>query len=107
MDNLAAMGYGVPWRKEVLNKALVGYMRVLKQSKIGKTVRNRPGSETAMKRRYAKLCGQSDWYQEDPEEMGISGESSVQRRKNTKRDTRHVESVMFVTLTEGGPLGNT
>ena len=30
MDNLAAMGYGLSWRKDVLMKALIGYMRVLK-----------------------------------------------------------------------------
>merc|ERR1711954_422239 len=95
---VAAMGYGVPWRKEVLNKALIGYMRVLKKSKLGKTVRNRSGSETATKRRYDKLCGQSDWYQQDPEETEFSAESAVQRRKNMKRDSRHVESVMFVPL---------
>ena len=27
MDNLAAMGYGLSWRKDVLMKALIGYMR--------------------------------------------------------------------------------
>ena len=51
-----------------------------------------------------KLCGKSEWYLEDPEENRISGESPRQRRVNTKRDRRHIESVMFVPLTEGGAL---
>ena len=61
MDNLIAMGYPEEWRQEILRKALVGYMRVLRRAQNGETMRNRMGTMTSMSRRYKKLCGQTDW----------------------------------------------
>ena len=70
MDNLTAMGYDLNWRKDVLQKAMVGYMKVLKNAKLGKTERNRTSASTACKRRYDKLCGSSNWYlEEEKDEM--------------------------------------
>ena len=44
MDNLSAMGYPEEWKQEVLKKALVGYMRVLRKAQNGETKRNRVGA---------------------------------------------------------------
>merc|ERR1711954_295057 len=46
MDNLVGMGYDHHWRKKVLEKALTGYKRILKQAKLGQTERNRSGAST-------------------------------------------------------------
>ena len=62
MDNLAAMGYGQRWRREVLKAAMKGYMRVLKKCSNGETRRNRLGVSTFMNRRYIHLAGKQDWF---------------------------------------------
>ena len=50
MDDLAAMGYQFDWRRKILEKALIGYGRVLKKVGEGVTSRNRKRPETLLKR---------------------------------------------------------
>ena len=104
MDNLTAMGYDVNWRKDVLQKAMVGYMKVLKNAKLGKTERNRTSASTACKRRYDKLCGSSNWYLEEEKDEMVAVRDPQKPKNSRKRDNRRVESVMFFPLTQGGAL---
>ena len=105
MDNLTAMGYDLSWRKDVLSKAMVGYMKVLKNVQLGITQRNRTSASTATKRRFDKLCGNNTWYtDEEKEEIERTVENRRFRGPSSKKDNRHIESVMFVPLTPGGAL---
>ena len=57
MDNLAAMGYPLEWRRRVLATTLTGYMRVLRKCKEKGESRNRFGAMTFQKRRFRKTVG--------------------------------------------------
>ena len=116
MDMLAANGYGEPWRRNVLQKALTGYMRILTACKAGTTTRNRKGASTLGMRRVKKLCGKTLWYQELKEEEEEDVEqrfpsSSVSSNKHIgnggkkhNKGRNLVESVMFILYTTGGKL---
>ena len=60
MDDLAAMGYTQPWREKVLVSTTKGYCRRLKKCSEGATRRSRKGADMFVKRRFAKLCGNSE-----------------------------------------------
>ena len=59
MDELAAMGYGLDWRKRVLVSSIRGYMRVLRKVEYGEVTRNREGYMTRGHRRYKKHYGKT------------------------------------------------
>ena len=95
-------------KQEVLKNALVGYMRVLRKAQNGETKRNRVGAMMSMSRRYKKLCGQTDWYRDPMEEMETSCDPVQMKQLNwQKRDSRRIESVLFVPLTSNSTLMKT
>ena len=49
------MGYSREWIRKVLDKALVGYERILFKTEKGLTNRNRVGKDTSFVRRYKKI----------------------------------------------------
>ena len=105
MDNLASMGYPQSWRESTLQKALIGYMKVLSKVQKGETRRNRLAKCSEMSRRYKRLCGQTNWYREETDENEVS-ETPMYRRqaKRKTRDTRRIESIIFIPLTRNGKL---
>ena len=87
MDNLIGMGYAPNWREKVLTKALIGYKRILKKSELGITVRNRPGSLTATKRRFDRLCGNQEWFRIEDDEVALI-ENEKHRTQRTKKGSQ-------------------
>ena len=61
---LCAMGYSREWREGVLESSVNGYMRVLRKVSNGEGQRHREGYKTAFHRRYKKLCGTTEWYED-------------------------------------------
>ena len=68
MDRLTAMGYTEEWRARILEKAAIGYARILAKVEKGESSRNRKGPETLMKRRFKRLVGSSEWFRIDEDE---------------------------------------
>ena len=93
MDDLCSMGYTEQWRREILLKATRGYMRILKLQKKGETLRNRPAAMTQLKRRYKKLTGQKDWFQEDDEMRLTESEETKNIRSGQRKNSRRIETV--------------
>ena len=69
-DMLSANGYCEEWRRKVLQKAMIGYQRILLRVDEGKTWRNMLGKETRMKRRAKKLTGKANWFREERKREG-------------------------------------
>ena len=61
-DELAGMGYSLPWREEVIKSCLSGYLRVCESP--GSL--NRSGKSTQWSRRAKKLVGSRTWFQKSP-----------------------------------------
>ena len=110
---LAANGYGEAWRRNILQKALTGYRRILTGCRNGTTTQNRKDASTLGMRRVKRLCGKTLWYQElkEEEEEGeklslSSAPSQVKGNKNLpcNRGKNLVESVMFIPYTHGSKL---
>ena len=55
MDMLAGNGYGEAWRRNILQKALTGYRRILMGCRNVTTTCNRKGASTLGMRRVKKL----------------------------------------------------
>ena len=107
MDDLSAMGYTKPWKEKVLEKALVGYGRILTKVRLGETLRNRGAKSTEIQRRYKKLCGNTGWFRDELETGECTeSEDTSQRQKRWRKaqNQRRVESVMFIPLTKGSEL---
>ena len=105
MDRLAAMGYGVPWRAKILEKALIGYGRILRKESQGITRRNRKGAETAMKRRFKKMVGSQEWFRvADEEDQEYEVQQYSRLKKRMSKDDRRIESIYFFPYTPEGRL---
>ena len=107
---MAGMGYSLEYREKVLKAAMVGYVRVLTQTKQGKTLRNRTGKCTLLKRRIMKLVGAAEWFK--VRETEPNGEFEFKRcsMKGEKKkngnggDHRYSEAVLKIPHTPGGIL---
>ena len=80
-DMLSANGYSQEWKRKVVAKALIGYERVLKLVREGKTKRNRTGKETMLRRRVKRLTGQSEWFRKERRKLE---EEVPERNSNSK-----------------------
>ena len=56
------MGYSCQWREKVLHSCMVGYLWILKEKKERTSRRNRRGTDTSVKMRLMKLCGNHSSY---------------------------------------------
>ena len=62
MDDMSAIGYDTDLKEKVLIATIKGYIKILRDTKMGKTLRNRTGRCTMMKRRFMHLVGSSELY---------------------------------------------
>ena len=109
------MGYPQEWRMKVLRASITGYMRVLQKESAEGKPRNRKGVETLKSKRFQKLVGQQEWFRTERETPDawevqapnryLKGECS-QKKKFHKKDTRYIESVMFLPFTPESTLRN-
>ena len=62
--------WGMDWNGEnrVLVSSIRGYMRVLRKVENGEVTRNREGYMTKGHRRYKKLCGKTEWFEDQEDE---------------------------------------
>ena len=105
MDELIEGGYSEQWRLEALRSAVGGFERMLEREVKGEGKVNRPGSATALNRRWKKLCSKTTWFQ--PTGRGKERRSSPLKRKENPSATQRegsakrmkIEGVLCVPYT--------
>ena len=105
-DMLTANGYGVEWKRKVIMKALIGYERIMKLVREGKTKRNRTGKDTILKRRVKRLTGQSDWFRKERRKLEeeIPGGRKKERKREVPKKSKKADNVFFIPFTRNSEL---
>merc|ERR1711954_579420 len=85
VDSLLAMGYPTEWIRKVLEGAMKGYMRVLKLVQEGKLTRNRSAADTALQRRFGKVCGSQSWFKVGKEKEKENTRTRPGRRQGEQK----------------------
>ena len=83
-----------------------GYLKILKETKEGKTLRNRRGRCTLLKRRFMKLVGMSEWFRirdTEPETVELMNIRKPMRKKK-QNDNRYIEAIFYVPHTPNSTL---
>ena len=93
MDELSAMEYSSLWREKMLESTVRGYMKILRKVEDGETDRHRAGYKTSRHRRYKRLCGISEWYEDREIQHGDDDDYDAfhihERRR--KRENRQMD----------------
>ena len=98
MGELAQGGYSVKWRIEVLAAALTNYIKLWNNEVEGKGQINRPDHITKMKRRAAKLVGNSSWFKRLPNKENNQIQTQKSQNRNRKPKNTYVPKKIESTL---------
>ena len=82
--------YSHQWRKDVLQSAVTGFVRIWELEVAGKGFVNRPNHVTATKRRASKLIGKSNWFKVNKAQK--EGQNQRPRSTVLKRGRKGIKS---------------
>ena len=105
MGELRTGGYSFSWRKEVLDSATRGFLRMREKELQGKGHINRPETEGETKRRANRLVGRSQWFRDRIFNKEKVTDTLTEPQKKTKKQSKpqsqtpKIEGVMFVPFT--------
>ena len=99
MGELAQGGYSVKWRIEVLAAALTNYIKLWNNEVEGKGQINRPDHITKMKRRAAKLVGNSSWFKRLPKKETDQNQTQKPKSETGNPIIQKIESILFCPFT--------